>query len=320
MQENNKSNLMSTSTSSSSSTTSLSSEADIKNRSSSPKRVSESNSSTNITNSDSSYDSSSTISRPKSAKNLNYKKQSVQGTKYKKNFTHHAKRNNFKSLNKYAYSNSTDSIYDKTKGNNQNSNKDPFRKAPFHNIHTNSNTNTLSKTNPSFASTNLLLFSNVSTTNSLNETSTNKILLTSNFSAFRPYKKTNDFLQPLQSSVVAQQSNPVDPFLSAPFEPAKSSSSTNPFMSAPFLGSKKNTKKSSKLNSSTKSDITYQRIDLNNTNEEDHLDDNTVSASGVNVLKATKKYKSLSETLFSSLDATDNFSNKKSPLVDTSND
>ena len=316
MQNINKSNLISTSTSSSSSTTSLSSEADIKNRGSSSKILSENNSSTNITDSDSSYDSSSTISRPKSATNLNYKKQPVQGTKHKKNYTHHVKKNNFKTLNKYTYSNSTDSIYDKSKSNNP-ENKDPFRKAPFY------NKNTLSKTNPSFASTNLLLFSNVSTLNSLNETSHNKILPTSDFSAFRPYKKPNDTLQ----SSAVQQLHPVDPFLSAPFEPAKSStsslsSSTNPFINAPFLGAKKNTKKSSKLNSSTKSDITYQRIDLNNGTEEDHLYNNSNNNvdNGVNVLKSTKKYKSLSDTLFSSIDATDNFSKRKSPLLDSPND
>jgi hypothetical protein len=93
-------------------------------------------------------------------------------------------------------------------------------------------------------------------------------------------------------------------------------------MNAPFLGAKKNTKKSSKLNSSTKSDITYQRIDLNNGAEEDHLYNNSNNNvdNGVNVLKSTKKYKSLSDTLFSSIDATDNFSKRKSPLLDSPND
>jgi hypothetical protein len=317
MQNNSNSiQMTSTSSSSSSSTTSLSSEADIKNRRGSSKKLSD-NSSSSTTNSNtdsSSCDSSSTISRSKSAAYLHPKTKHVQATtKYKKNYAHHVKSNHFKALNRYTYSNSTDSIYNNTNSNNNNNNnnKDPFRKAPFPN-------NALSKSNSAFASTNLLLFSNVSTTAAFDEASTNKILHTSNFSAFRPYKKPND-IQPL----AVPQPLPVDPFLSAPFEPAKSSSSslssasTNPFMNAPFLGSKKPSKKSSKLNSSTKSDITYQRIDLNKEDEEDNLDINAMGTEDVNVLRVTKKYKSLSDNLFSSLDV---FSSKKSPLVDTSND
>jgi len=270
-----------------------------------------SSSSTNSNTDSSSCDSSSTISRSKSAAYLHPKTKPVQATKYKKNYTHHVKSNHFKALNRYTYSNSTDSIYNNTNSNNNNNNKDPFRKAPFPN-------NALSKSNSAFASTNLLLFSNVSTSAAFDEASTNKILHTSNFSAFRPYKKPND-IQPL----AVPQPLPADPFLSAPFEPAKSSSSslssasTNPFTNAPFLGRQKPSKKSSKLNSSTKSDITYQRIDLNKEDEEDNLDNNATGTEGVNVLRVTKKYKSLSDNLFSSLDV---FSSKKSPLADTSHD
>ena len=164
--------------------------------------------------------------------------------------------------------------------------KDPFRKAPFH---TQNHLQAKNKCKPSFASTNLLLFSNISTDN-------NCKIQPSTFSAFQPYKK------------------PPDPFISAPFEQpthsnvvptSKSQASTsssvksnleyppasNPFIDAPFLNKKSKNSNSFEakklLNSSTKSDITYQRIDLLNSSTAD-LDQSVLTS---------KKYKSLSDNV-----------------------